>query len=68
MSKTQIQNEIEVLKKTSKWFEKQIEPEDCGWMYTTIDGIEHRIKVLKEQLKAHTNGKIYKEKHWSNYL
>ena len=67
-SKSELLNEIKALENTNKWFKKQIEPEDCGWMYTTIDGNKHRIKVLKAQLKAHTNGKIYKERHWSNYL
>lgn len=68
MSKVELLKEIEVLEKTNKWFKSQIEPEDCGWMYTTIDGNKHRIKVLKEQLKAHKQGKEYKQKHWSNYL
>lgn len=67
-SKSEIQNEIKALENTNKWFKKQIEPEDCGWMYTTIDGNKHRIKILKSQLKAHINGKIYKERHWSSYL
>jgi len=62
MIKSQIQNEIKALENTNKWFKKQIEPEDCGWMHTTIDGNKHRIRVLKDILK----GK--KEKHWSNYL
>jgi hypothetical protein len=43
--------QIEVLKDTIQWFKKQIEPHDCGWMYTTIDGLEHRIEVLKEKLE-----------------
>ena len=60
-SKSKIKLEIETLKKTIKWFKKQIEPEDCGWMHTTIDGLKHRIKVLKDKLK----NKI--EKHWSDY-
>ena len=38
--------QIEVLKKTIEWFKKQIEPHDCGWIYTTIDGLKHRIKYL----------------------
>jgi hypothetical protein len=62
MSKTQIQNEIKALENTNKWFKKQIEPEDCGWMHTTIDGNKHRIRVLKDILKTG------KQKHWSNYL
>ena len=43
--------QIEVLKKTIEWFKKQIEPHDCGWMYTTIDGLKHRIKVLRKEMK-----------------
>ena len=39
---------IKVLKETIAWFKKQIEPHDCGWMYTTIDGLKHRIKFLKK--------------------
>ena len=36
MDKAKLQNTIEVLKETIKWFEKRIEPHDCGWMYDTI--------------------------------
>jgi len=42
---------IKVLKETVAWFKKQIEPHDCGWMYTTIDGLNHRIKFLKKRKK-----------------
>jgi hypothetical protein len=42
---------IKVLKETIVWFKKQIEPHDCGWMYTTIDGLKHRIKILKDEMK-----------------
>ena len=42
---------IKVLKETVAWFKKQIEPHDCGWMYTTIDGLKHRIKILKNEMK-----------------
>ena len=42
---------IKVLKETISWFKKQIEPHDCGWMYTTIDGLNHRIKFLKKRKK-----------------
>tara|TARA_Y100000310_G_scaffold344191_1_gene455641 strand:+ start:2428 stop:2607 length:180 start_codon:yes stop_codon:yes gene_type:complete len=42
---------IEVLEETISWYKPQIEPHDCGWMYTTINGIEHRIDDLKKQLK-----------------
>jgi hypothetical protein len=47
------QQQIKVLEETIEWFKKQIEPHDCGWMYTTIDGLEHRIKVLKKELCPH---------------
>ena len=45
------QEQIDALKETIKWFRKQIEPHDCGWMYTTIDGLKHRIKILKNEIK-----------------
>ena len=41
---------IKVLKETIAWFKKQIEPHDCGWMYTTIDGRNHRLKILKKEI------------------
>ena len=41
--------QIEVLKETIKWFKKQIKPRDCGWMYTTIDGLKYRIKELRKK-------------------
>lgn len=63
-----IKNKIEVLKETIAWFRKQIEPHDCGWMHTTIDGIKYRIKILKGRLRAKLKGKLVKEKHWSEYL
>jgi len=40
---------IKVLKETIAWFKKQIEPHDCGWMYTTIDGLKHRIQQLRKE-------------------
>ena len=43
--------EIKVLKDTIKYFNSQIEPHDCGWMYTTIDGLQHYIKQLKRKKK-----------------
>ena len=46
-----LQQQIEVLKDTIEWFKKQIEPRGCGWMYTTIDGLKHRIKILKNEMK-----------------
>ena len=33
--------QIEILKKTIKYFYSQIGPHDCGWMHTTIDGLKH---------------------------
>ena len=42
---------IEVLEETIKWYKPQIEPHDCGWMYTAISGLQHRIKDLKNQLR-----------------
>tara|TARA_R110001583_G_scaffold151164_1_gene303097 strand:+ start:32 stop:208 length:177 start_codon:yes stop_codon:yes gene_type:complete len=44
--------EIEALKKTIKYFLAEIGPHDCGWMYTTIDGIKHRINVLRKEIRA----------------
>ena len=46
-----LETSIKVLKETIAWFKKQIEPHDCGWMYTTIDGLKHRIKILKDEMK-----------------
>jgi len=43
---------IKVLKETITWFKKQIEPHDCGWMHTTIAGLNHRIKILKKEIHA----------------
>ena len=42
---------IKILKEAIAWFKKQIEPHDCGWMYTTIDGLQHYIKQLKRKKK-----------------
>ena len=42
---------IKILEETIAWYKPQIEPTDCGWMYTTISGIRHRIQNLKEKLK-----------------
>ena len=57
MTKKQIEDQIKVLKNTISWFKKQIEPHDCGWMYTTIDGIKHRINILKKELRKILKGK-----------
>ena len=51
MNKKAILTEILSLKNTINWFKKQIEPQDCGWMYTTIDGLKHRISHLRKELK-----------------
>ena len=67
-TKVQLQKQIETLEDTNKWFKKQIESHDCGWMHTTIDGIKYRIKILKGRLRAKLKGKLVKEKHWSEYL
>ncbi len=40
--------QIAALRPTIKWFQKQIKPRDCGWMYTTIDGLKYRIEQLKK--------------------
>jgi len=40
---------IKILKETIAWFKKRIEPHDCGWMYTTIDGLKYRIKELRKE-------------------
>ena len=44
--------QIEALLETIKWFKSQIEPHDCGWMHTTIDGLKHRIRVLRKEIRA----------------
>ena len=48
-----LETSIKVLKETIAWFKKQIEPHDCGWMYTTIDGLKHRIKELRKEKHDH---------------
>ena len=47
-----LETSIKVLKETIAWFRKRIEPHDCGWMYTTIDGLKHYIKELKHDQKT----------------
>jgi len=44
--------QIEALKKAIKYFRSKIEPHDCGWMHTTIDGIKHRINVLRKEIRS----------------
>ena len=53
--------QIKALKKTIQWFKTQIEPHDCGWMYTTIDGLEHRINFLKNEMKKDLPKKTWVE-------
>lgn len=53
--KLTIEQHIQVLQETIKWYEAQIQPYDCGWMKTTISGIENRIKDLKRQLPPRPN-------------
>ena len=50
-TQSDLSTSIKVLKETVAWFKKRIEPHDCGWMYTTIDGINHRIKILKKEIR-----------------
>ena len=52
-TQSDLSTSIKVLKETIAWFKKQIEPHDCGWMYTTIDGLNHRIKFLKKGKRKH---------------
>ena len=61
---------IKVLKETIAWFKKQIEPHDCGWMHTTISGLNHRIKFLKKEIKKDRSKETWIEgynKHKKNY-
>lgn len=53
--KLSIEDHIKVLEETIKWFEAQLQPHDCGWMHSTINGIRHRIKELKKQLPPNPN-------------
>jgi len=43
--------QIEALKEAIKYFRSEIGPHDCGWMHTTIDGIKHRINVLRKEMR-----------------
>ena len=47
----EIEVEINTMKKCIKWFRTQIGPHDCGWMYTTIDGIKHYITKLRKDIR-----------------
>ena len=51
-SKKSLKKEIDILKETIKYFYSQIKPYDCGWMYTTIDGLKHRIKELRKEFRG----------------
>ena len=62
--------QIKALKETIQWFKKQIEPHDCGWMYTTIDGLNHRIKFLKKEIRKNRSRETWitgYNKHKKNY-
>ena len=47
----ELETEINAMQKCIKWFKTQIEPHDCGWMYTTIDGIKHYITKLRKDIR-----------------
>ena len=51
-TKAQLKKQIETLEDTNKWFRKQLEPHDCGWMYTTIDGMKHYISKLRKDKRS----------------
>jgi len=53
MKKLSTSLNIKILKETITWFKKQIEPHDCGWMYTTIEGLKYRIKELRKEKREH---------------
>ncbi len=53
--KLTIQQHIQVLQETIEWYEAQIQPHDCGWMKTTVSGIQNRIDDLKSQLPPRPN-------------
>ena len=61
MDKSKLQNTIDVLQETIKWFQKRIEPHDCGWMDDTIGGMRYRIQEAKQEMK-----KIDKSKKKTN--
>ena len=56
-TQSDLSTSIKVLKETIAWFKKQIEPHDCGWMHTTIGGLNHRIKFLKKEKKINDRKK-----------
>lgn len=53
--KLTIEHHIQVLQETIEWYEAQLQPQDCGWMHTTISGIRNRIKDLQRQLPPRPN-------------
>ena len=53
------QQQIEALLETIKWFKKEIGPHDCGWMYTTIDGLKVRIKHLRSEMRKDLSKKSW---------
>ena len=55
------EQDIQVLKETIQWFKKEIGPHDCGWMYTTIDGLKVRIKHLRSEMKKNLSKKSWIE-------
>ena len=63
-----LETSIKVLKETIQWFKTQIEPHDCGWMHTTISGLNHRIKILKKEIKKNRPKETWIEGYnkWKN--
>ena len=65
-TQSDLSTSIKVLKETIAWFKKQIEPHDCGWMYTTIDGLNHRIKILKKEIKKDRSKETWSDGYKKN--
>lgn len=55
------EEKIEVLNETIQYFEDAFEPQDCGWMNTTICGLKHMIAVLQHREGGNP------DKHWAEY-
>ena len=69
-TQSDLSTSIKVLKETIAWFKKQIEPHDCGWMHTTIGGLNHRINFLKKEIKKGRSEESWSEgynKHKKDY-
>ena len=69
-TQSDLSTSIKVLKETVAWFKKQIEPHDCGWMHTTIGGLNHRIKFLKKEIKKDRSKETWSDgykKHKKDY-